>query len=322
MHSVERVLVGVDAAGRPVSVDVVQRLTLRGLGDYTFAVPGPTTDVVAAPGSASEPGLRNGAILWSGFSPGRKTLVARATLQLAPAAGALPLRVTIVRDGETLTLRARNVTGFPGSLLDGPAERDATAAALDATRQTASRRPALRDIYVPVPSLPKAKPERIWAALRVTGELRFPGGRRVAVNGLLGDGGPRQLVVRVANASGEPTLRLVVRGVSPAKLLTPPGGAATWAEAARTQRVDASRLLEVASRVRLTIARALDFQTFLANPDPRGTSSATYVYESAPAVVATPVTRPGSDGRDWANAIVAALLVLGSLGLVVLWAHH
>ena len=66
----QRVLVGIDPAGVPVSVTVVQRLTLRGLGDYTFAVPGPIIDVVAAPGSASEPGLRQGTILWSGFSPG------------------------------------------------------------------------------------------------------------------------------------------------------------------------------------------------------------------------------------------------------------
>ena len=78
----ERVLVGIDATGKPVSVDVVQRLTLNGLGDYTFAVPGPVTDVTSAPGSASEPGLRQGAILWSGFSSGQKTLAARAALRL------------------------------------------------------------------------------------------------------------------------------------------------------------------------------------------------------------------------------------------------
>ena len=68
----ERVLVGIDTTGKPVSVAVVQRLTLQKLGDYSFAVPGPIADVEAAPGSDSEPGLRHDAILWSGFSPARR----------------------------------------------------------------------------------------------------------------------------------------------------------------------------------------------------------------------------------------------------------
>jgi hypothetical protein len=153
--SVQRVLVGIDGAGAPVSVDVVQRLTLHGLGDYTFAVPGPVTDVVAAPGSASDPGLRQGAILWSGFSPGRKTLAARATLKLSEAVPALPLRLTIAREGGTFTLRGENVSGTPGSLLAGPSDPAAIAAALDETRRDARLGLALQERYVLVPRLPK-----------------------------------------------------------------------------------------------------------------------------------------------------------------------
>ncbi len=304
-----------------MSVGVVQRLTLHGLGDYTFAVPGPVTDVVAAPGSASEPGLRRGSIIWSGFSPGTKVLAARATLRLAEAARALPLRVTLERAGATLTLRAENVSGATGSLLVGPSDPAATAAAIDETRRAARLRPVLRDAYVPVPRLPRAKEETIRAALRVTGELRFPGGRRIPVDALLGDTRPQQLVLRVPNASGEPRLRLVVRAVPPSNLMTPPGGAATWVEAVRTHRVDPAQLLELASRARLATARALDFQTFLVNPDPRGTSSATYVYETAPKAVASSAA-PVHERSRWTSVLVIVLLLVGSLGAVVLWAHH
>ena len=86
MTSDQRVLVGIDATGKPITIAVVQRLTLHKLGDYSFAVPGPIADVEAAAGSASEPGLRHDAILWAGFSPGNKTLAARATLRVPPAA--------------------------------------------------------------------------------------------------------------------------------------------------------------------------------------------------------------------------------------------
>jgi hypothetical protein len=321
--SVQRVLIGIDGDGAPVSVDVVQRLTLSGLGDYTFAVPGPVTDVVAAPGSASDPGLRQGAILWSGFSPGKKVLAARASLRLGAAATALPLRLTITRQGGTLTLTGENVSGVPGDVLVGPSSASDTAAALDKTRQTARLRPALQELYVGVPRLPKGTQERIWAPLHVTGELRFAGGRRVPLDYVLGDGRPLRFVLIVPGVSGDPKVRIVVESVSPAKLLTPPSGSTTWAAAVRAHRVDPAQLLEIASRARLAIARAIDYETFVVNPDPRGVSSATYVYETAPkpAAVALPASTD-SNGNGWTAVAFTALALLGAGGLMVLWAHH
>jgi hypothetical protein len=322
-ESVQRVLIGIDGDGAPVSVNVVQRLTLNGLGDYTFAVPGPVTDVVAAPGSASEPGLRQGAILWSGFSPGKKTLAARASLRLAAAAAALPLRLTIARQGGTLTLTGENVSGVAADVLVGPSDASETAAALDRTRETARVRPELQELYVDVPRLPKGSQERIWAPLHVTGELRFPGGRRVPLDYVLGDGRPLRFDLSVPGVTGEPKVSIVVRSVSPAKLLTPPGGAKTWAAAVRAKRVRPAGLLELASRARLAIARALDYETFLVNPDPRGVSRATYTYETAPkGVAAVAPPRPDSGGNGWTPALVTALALLVAGGLVVVWAHH
>lgn len=321
--SAQRVLVGVDGDGAPVSVDVVQRLTLNGLGDYTFAVPGPVTDVVAAPGSASEPGLRQGAILWSGFSPGKKTLAARASLRLTAAAPALPLRLTVTREGSTLTLTGQNVSGAPADVLVGPSSASETAATLDKTREAARVRPALQELYVDVPRLPKGTQERIWAPLHVTGELRFAGGRRVPLDYVLGDGRPLRFVLSVPGISAAPKVRIVVRAVSPAKLLTPPGGAKTWGAAVRAQLVQPAGLLELASRARLAIARALDYETFLVNPDPRGSSRAVYVYETAAEPVVAPAApRQDSDGNGWTTLALTALALLGAGGLVVLWAHH
>jgi hypothetical protein len=323
MPSAERVLVGIDATGTPVSVDVLQRLTLIGLGDYTFAVPGPVTDVRSAPGSASEPGLRQGAILWSGFSPGRKTLAARAALRLTAAAPALPFRVTIARAGNVLTLRGENVSQLPSTLLVGPSSPAEIAAALDETRRASRLGPALEELYVAVPRAPHAKEEQIFAPLRITGELRFAGGRRIQLDYLLGDGGPRTFVLRVPGVTRAPKVHILVQAVTPAKLLTPPGGSKTWVDAVRRHLVDPAALLELASRARLTLARAIDYQAFLVNPDPRGTSQAAYVYETASQTTQAAAPQPSaSGGNGWTTLAVAALFVLGMGGLVVLWAHH
>ena len=138
MTSDQRVLVGIDTTGKPVSVAVVQRLRLRNLGDYSFAVSGPIVDVEAAPGTDSEPGLRRDAILWSGFSPGKKTLAARATLRLRARVGACCRSAHARAEKATpLVLRGENMTAAPGPVLLGDlsvqeacagARRDATAA--------------------------------------------------------------------------------------------------------------------------------------------------------------------------------------------------
>src|SRR5207244_4677075 len=91
----EVITVGFDAAGAPDSIQVDQRLTLMGLGDFEIRVPGPAMDVRALPGSAELPGLRKGAVLWQGFSSGTKLLA--ATMHLFPnlEAPRLPLRFSL-----------------------------------------------------------------------------------------------------------------------------------------------------------------------------------------------------------------------------------
>ena len=65
------VSVGIDRQGDVVLGRGDQRLVLTRTG-ITAAAPAPVRDVVAATGSESSPGLREDAVLWSGFSSGDK----------------------------------------------------------------------------------------------------------------------------------------------------------------------------------------------------------------------------------------------------------
>jgi hypothetical protein len=317
MSSVQRVLVGVDAVGKPVSVAVVQSLTLHKLGDYSFAVSGPIADVEAVPGSDSEPGLRRDAILWSGFSSGKKTLAARAKLRVGPASAVLPLRLSIERSGTTVLVRGENTSAAPGPVLLGPVSVQEIAKALTETRRSLRLGRAAPDLYVTAQRVPVSQSEPIAAPLDVRGEL---GGVRFRYR--LGDGGPMSFTLRVPRTPRRAKLRLVVTPVPPSRLLRPPG-AATWAEAVRRGRVDGSRLLELASRARLAVARQLQYQVFLQNPDPTGRSSAVYVYETA--VRRTVAPPPASEDNGTSGILGAVLLatiaVGGTAWLVVLWAH-
>jgi hypothetical protein len=317
MTSVQRVLVRVDAAGKPVSVAVVQRLMLHRLGDYSFAVGGPVVDVEAAPGSDSEPGLRHDAILWSGFSSGKKVLAAQARLRVGPASALLPLRVSITRAGTTLLVRGENTSAAPGPVLVGPVSAQEVAKALGETRRALPLGRAAPDLYVTAQRVPVSQSEPIAAPLDVRGEL---GGVRFRYR--LGDGGPMRFAVRLPHAPRGAKLRLVVTPVPPSRLLAPPG-AATWTEAVRRGRLDRSRLLELASRARLAVARALQYQTFLANPDASGRSSAVYIYETA--VRRAAPASPPSEDNGTSNILGVVLLATIAAGvaaaLVVLWAH-
>src|SRR5207244_3064081 len=103
-------------------------------------------DVQGLPGSQDQPGLRKGAVLWQGFSPGRKAL--GATMQLHPdlEAQRLPVRfdlsITVggkpLRPGSRLsgplrmTISMRNVSAVPVQIREARADPRALAPVLDA----------------------------------------------------------------------------------------------------------------------------------------------------------------------------------------------
>jgi len=91
LSNVEAVRVGLGPDGEPVSVVVVQRMSIRGLGDFRFVIPAPATGVAPAGGSQSMPGLRQAGIVWQGFSPGNlRSSTSSSSRRRSPTARARP----------------------------------------------------------------------------------------------------------------------------------------------------------------------------------------------------------------------------------------
>jgi len=331
---VERVLAGVAQDGRVVSVDVRHRLLLTGRGDYLIVIGAPVAGVQAGPGSQSQPGLRQGQILWSGFSPGRKLLVADAQLAAAPSAPFLPLRLHATRDGGRYSLTVTNATRVSEAAYEGNAAVSQLAGLLDRTRVQSLAGERLDSAYATIHGLVRKRPQpaQVVAPLQVDGVLRFSSppsaarggtvrGRTVSFSGVLGDASPLSLHVDV-EGGGVPRLRLVARPTKLVRALMPPG-AQTWAAAVARRPIPAPTLLRTLIDTRMQLVRSDQYQAFLTNPDPQGTSRTTYVYESAaaPAPKAAPVSGhdPGGSALLPVLAVLGAVLGLGAA--LVVWAH-
>ena len=192
----ERVDVGLDTDGSISHVVVLQRLTLSGLGDFQFRVPGPARDVRALPGSATDPGLRKGSVLWQGFSPGREVLAAEVDLMpnlerdrlplafdLNMSVGGQPLEPGTRGSGPfTMEIRVSNSSGFPFPVLNADADPRTVAQVLDQVRTALARseRPVPGTDGVPkaVSIRGKATYERrnIRVPFLIRGRLVFPSG--------------------------------------------------------------------------------------------------------------------------------------------------
>jgi hypothetical protein len=214
----ESVRVGLDLSGAPDAVVVSQRLRLSGLGDYRFKVPGPATDVEALPGSEAQPGLRKGAVLWQGFSPGHKVLGARLHLDPRLEAFRLPLRFSLaltvggdqLDPGERgsgplrLELRVTNTSALPVGVANAPADPAELAPVLDRVVAALARaeRPGPGSGGVPseIPVLdrPRSVPTPIESPFRVGIRISFPARtlRDVSARGGEMRTGPRGVEIR------------------------------------------------------------------------------------------------------------------------------
>jgi hypothetical protein len=225
-------------------------------------------------------------------------------LRVAPASPLLPLRVSVVREGDVMVVRGENVSAAPGPVLVGPVSAEDAVKALDETRRRLSLGREAPDVYATVSRTPLSQSEPIAAPLDVRGDVV---GMHFRYR--LGDGRPMRFTLRVPHAAPGAKLRLTVTPVPPYRLLA-------------RRRVAGSHLLEHVSRVRLAVARELQYQTFLANPNAIGKARAVYVYETAKRTAALPSASPdkGAD-NSWVNALFVGLAILGAGALVVLWAH-
>jgi hypothetical protein len=305
----EVVRVGIDARGTPVAVSVLHRLVVVRTGDYTFAVLGPIVDVERAPGSQSDPGLRRGAVLWAGFSPGNRVLAANVELVPARAAAFLPVRVSVRRVGGAYELRVRNATGVRVETFSAAGVPSSVAAAAAATRTAIRRDEPMGDAFVQTRGPARPVAVEVAAPLRVSGEFRS-GRERRAVSGVLGDGQPLELAVRVP-ARGRPRVRLRVEPVAPVRTLARRGG-------------DPRAQLDRVIAARLQLARARQYDRYLAAPDQNAKASAVFLYRttSAPHVPPAPVPEESGGGSNPLVVIAAVACGLLLLGAALVWWAH
>ena len=350
----EVVQVGVGGDGVPRSVLVDQRLALLGEGDYAVRERGPARAAVSL--SDEPPPVTNrGAVVWQGFSPGRRDLAARLTLDPAIERDRLPLAVVVsftptggrpeplgaggqLPGPGTATVTLTNATSQPADL---PTATDAPAAALAAPLDRAlavarapsgARLPSTDDV------LPKAVtgtgPARVPATqslpLHLTGTFRLTGTTGTvagpattptpdgaSLSGTLAGGQSVTFTVEAAGA-GRLDLDLTAVGALDARSLTPPGGAASWMAWAAAGPAVAERqaALDLLVEVAATGARASSYSPYL-GADLVGTGSTTfrYAFAAAPKQVAV-VQRLTPRSGPIALACLALLLLLTNGALI------
>jgi hypothetical protein len=311
LSSTQAVTVAIDGSGRPRRVVDVDRMLVTKKGDYSFAIGAPIEDVRSASGSESEPGLRTDAVVWQGFSPGRRVLGAEIVLRATQAAAALPLRVEI----DESAVRLVNTTAATAPALDVPAGAIELGQALDAARAAVRK-----GIPIPAPVIEttaEPRPSRAAALvpLRIKGTVRFSGGRRRVVTAVVG-----RTPLRIDGVGRLRALDLAVAVPQPANILRPPH-AGGWLDLARTGRLLGGRAgTRTAVELLLSAALASQFHEFLANPDVGGNSRTSYRYELA---ASTPrvVQRSRSEGRPWLALTIVVGLMAAAAGAIVIWAH-
>jgi hypothetical protein len=302
----QEVLVDITSDGRVVRLRVRQRLMLSGVGDYFFQVPAPVLDVRSLPGSEGEPGLRRGAVLWQGFSPGERVLAAELELDPRVAARALPLAVR--RDGRRLVLR--NTTRVQGVAFAASARRRVLVPVLRTIRERVASGDAVGQPSVLVEGETTGRELPVEAPLAVRGTVR--GGRSFRL--LLGGPAPATATVPIPAGSG---FRLVV---TPERRL--PELDSIPADATGDE------LLELAQSSLLRLARVRQFDTFVSPTAGEGflpeqaEASAVYRYRTVAATAA-----PSVAGEEDASTGAALLVLLAGgsvlllVGSVVAWSH-
>ncbi|HVM11914.1 MAG TPA: hypothetical protein VM638_05505 [Actinomycetota bacterium] len=343
----EQVLVELSPGGGIGRVSVDQQLTVTGLGDFRFRIPGPARDVVPLPASEGEPGLRRGSMIWQGFSPGERRLAARAELHPEQEAARLPVRVaelSITVDGRPLLpgeratgtmeirLRLENQTAIPVQIAGARTDRRTTRIALEQVTDLieAGERPRPGQGGLPralnargdVGS--RTRPVHAWFEL--TGSIRLPNLEPEMVQA-----DPPAAVTSTPDGVGLRTrlgpdgLRLRLRAA--VEDAPPPSIDLTLVPAVPS--LDGRSLpADPLDRLLLLlweVARLRQYDAYLGNPDPTGPAETSYRYvlaavrdgaEQPPARRALPSTF-GPLGLAVALLALALLLLSG----ILLWRH-
>jgi hypothetical protein len=294
----QEVLTEVRESGAVTRVRIRQRLTLRGLGDFFFQITAPLSDVRALPDSQSQPGLRRGAVVWQGFSPGRRVLAAELELEPDAVASALPLRAERGPGGVIL----RNTTSIG---VVGFVARVQRASVLRLLERIADQQPlAAPTVEIAGPTAQRRL--RVDAPLRIHGTVKHRGRTLRRVRFVLGGPSPAEATIR-APKGAEVTI------VAEPVLLVP--------EVARpTRRASGEELLLLAQRALLRIARVNQYRTFIASPAP-ARADASYRLRVVPYTVARRAPRPGDENDLLLLLALCAGAILALGGALVAWAH-
>jgi hypothetical protein len=281
------VRVAVDPSGAPFAVSATQRLVVRRLGDYYFTVGAPLTSARATAASQGPVGFRTGSLIWEGFDPGTRVLEATARLRVSAVAPSLPLRVER-HAGRVVLVDATSV---------------------DVGTFTASARPTgLASALGRALHAPLTRTTVLAGQAVVTGPVRQTRIRVVAPLRVVGTVGGANVDVRLDTT--RPRFATRAGAVHLEVAVAPPSDSRRGS------------LLQRVLRASFELARARQYDEFLANPDPSGTSRTTYRYDTRarPAAVAPAPTRHGSTG--WTRTLAVAIGIAAAfVAAVVIWAR-
>lgn len=350
----EIVRVAVGGEGSPRSVEVDQRLTLLGVGDYAIRERGPARSAVSLT-TEPPPVTNRGAVVWQGFSPGRRELAARLTLDPLLEREHLPLSVAVsftstsgrpgplvigglIPGAGIVTVTVHNTSSQQAEL---PTATDATATALApaldralnvARRPTAGRLPSTGDrLPTTITATRTARfpstqsvPLHLTGALTLTGTTGTVAGpattatpEGATLRGTLGGDQSATFTVTAAGP-GRLILDLTAFGALDERRLAPPRGASSWAVWAGTRPPLAERkaALDLLVEVAATGARASSYSPYL-GADLLGDGSTTfrYTFAAPPPQVAQQAILTAKKGPI-ALASLALLLLLANGALI------
>ena len=350
----EQLTVGVGPSGAPAVVTDLQRLDITAAGNYIIRELGPARRAEGL-GDTVPPVLELGQVVWQGFSPGRRSLSARLTLDPAIEAHRLPMTVQLAftdRHGKhprlqpggraptdgTVTVTLTNATASPRTVGLGLADARPLAAALDRLYDAAGAPKVAVPPYAGS-GLPSSLPGRfegqeqiqVSAPLRVTGEIgssdgssavhglgTTPTDRGARIAGTLDGAGSWQVDLR---AGQHLLLDLDVRPWLDPRLLDPRllVDAPTWRAWAATSvsPADLRASTTTLAEAAASAARAAEYSPYL-QADTPGSDVSSFRYVVA-ARTATPRAVRAIEAKPGAITAAALALVAISGNAALLW---
>src|SRR3954447_23860691 len=347
----EQLTVGVGPTGAPAVVSDLQQLVITTAGNYIIRELGPARRAEGL-GDTVPPVLELGQVVWQGFSPGRRVLQARLTLDPGIESHRLPMSVQLRftdRDGHrralapggrvpgdgTVTVTLTNTTASPRLVGVGLGATGPLASSLDRLYDAARAPKAAVPPYAGS-GLPTTVPGAHQGdeQLNVTAPLRVTGSIGVAETGAAVRGAgatPSATGADIAGTLDGSTswdidlrsgqhlkLDLDVRPWLDPRLLVPPTGS-SWRPWAATDRPAAERqsatttLAEAAA----SAARAAEYSPYL-QADTPGTDLSSFRYVVAPRT-ATPRAAAAIEAKPGAITAAALALVAISGNAALLW---